>query len=322
MKLRKLAACAAAVWMLASNTAAAAENKQSYIKWVDFTVTAQALQDAMQADIDSHAAKQPIGWIDLLAVLAVRYGGEFKRYRKADLNAVLQAIEDGKTPAEIANNDKLLNYYRSAYKAVLGGMLGEYREMKSDGAVSEGYGLTAYSPIAKGYGYAHYDDFGAARSYGYKRHHLGHDLMGSVGTPIIAVEAGYVEACGWNQYGGWRLGIRSFDGKRYYYYAHLRRNHPYCDMYEGKIVNAGEVIGYLGMTGYSAKENTNNIDVPHLHFGVQLIFDPSQKDGTNQIWIDLYELTQFLAANRSAVVREESGEYRAQSVRIPKSAPD
>ena len=52
-------------------------------------------------------------------------------------------------------------------------------------------------------------------------------MMGQVGTPVIAVESGYVEAMGWNQYGGWRLGIRSFDHKRYYYYAHLRKNYPY-----------------------------------------------------------------------------------------------
>ena len=47
--------------------------------------------------------------------------------------------------------------------------------------------------------------------------------MGSIGTPIVAIESGYVEACGWNMYGGWRIGTRSFDGKRYYYYAHLRK---------------------------------------------------------------------------------------------------
>ena len=38
-------------------------------------------------------------------------------------------------------------------------------------------------------------------------------MMGQVGTPVIAVESGYVEALGWNQYGGWRIGIRSFDKK-------------------------------------------------------------------------------------------------------------
>ena len=61
------------------------------------------------------------------------------------------------------------------------------------------------------------------------------------------------------------------------------------------MVQAGDVIGYLGRTGYSRTENTNNIDEPHLHFGIQLIFDESQKDGNNEIWIDCYEITRFLA---------------------------
>ena len=125
---------------------------------------------------------------------------------------------------------------------------------------------------------------------------------GSIGTPIVAVESGYIEALGWNQYGGWRVGIRSFDGKRYYYYAHLRKDHPYAkDLCEGQIVTAGDVIGYLGMTGYSSHENVNNINIPHLHFGVQLIFNEVQKDGNNQIWIDVYEIIEYLKRNSSQV---------------------
>ena len=135
----------------------------------------------------------------------------------------------------------------------------------------------------------------------------------AVPAAATAVEGGVVEALGWNRYGGWRVGIRSFDGKRYYYYAHLRKDHPYNDIYEGKIVSGGEVIGYLGMTGYSRKENVNNINVPHLHYGLQLIFDVSQKDGVNQIWIDLYELTKFLEDYRSLVKKGENGEYMAES---------
>lgn len=127
-------------------------------------------------------------------------------------------------------------------------------------------------------------------------------FFGSIGTPIIAVESGYVEALGWNQYGGWRIGIRSFDKKRYYYYAHLRKDHPYAkDLSEGQIVSAGDVIGYLGMTGYSPKENVNNINIPHLHFGIQLIFNEVQKDGNNQIWIDVYDIVEFLRKYSSSV---------------------
>ena len=74
-------------------------------------------------------------------------------------------------------------------------------------------------------------------------------------------------------------------------------------MYEGKVIRAGDVIGYLGMTGYSSEENVNNIEVPHLHFGMQLIFDESQKEGNNEIWIDVYHVIEFLKKNRSEVVK-------------------
>ena len=84
---------------------------------------------------------------------------------------------------------------------------------------------------------------------------------------------------------------------------------------------AGEVIGYLGMTGYSTKENTNNIDVPHLHYGLQLIFDKSQKDGTNQIWLDMYELTKLLYRSR-AVVISDGKEKRSLTVTYPDSMWD
>jgi len=196
----------------------------------------------------------------------------------------------------------LYSYYINSYTAILGGFIGEYQIRNDDGKYEKKYGVKVYSPIAKGFSFSHSNDFGVARSYGYERKHLGNDLMGSIGTPIIAVETGYVEALGWNQYGGWRIGIRSFDGKRYYYYAHLRKDHPYAEnLVEGSVVMAGDVIGYLGMTGYSSKENVNNIKVPHLHFGLQLIFNEVQKEGNNQIWIDVFNIVNFLKRNTSAV---------------------
>ncbi|MDE7186374.1 MAG: M23 family metallopeptidase, partial [Lachnospiraceae bacterium] len=120
-----------------------------------------------------------------------------------------------------------------------------------------------------------------------------------------------VEALAWNQYGGSLIVIRSFDGKRYYYYAHLRQNYPYAEwLEEGSVVTAGDVIGYMGHTGYSVKENVNNIETVHLHWGLQLIFDESQKEGNNEIWIDCYELTKFLYRNRSEVSKiEDSKEW-------------
>ena len=342
---------------------AAAEDgaKKTFIKWVDFTVTSEAMDKALDLDIATFRSDPHLNWIELLAYLGARYGGDFSRYKAADLDKLAQSLNEGSTMGELTKDMKYYDYYLEAYTAVLGGMVGTYQEevpagqmpSQADSAVgpfpsqagnsvgqlpaapsqpavdnedpkaggppkagepkaeelhAEGqettwvtkYGLKAFSPIAKGFPYSEFDDFGTARSYGFKRQHLGHDMMGQVGTPIIAVESGTVEALGWNQYGGWRIGIRSFDKKRYYYYAHLRKGYPYqSDLKEGGTVQAGDVIGYMGRTGYSRTEDTNNIDESHLHFGLQLIFDESQKDGNNEIWISCYELVRFRHQHQS-----------------------
>lgn len=300
------------------------ETDSDSIKWVDFSVSRSALSDALALAENTHGKPEEVSFSDVLAYASAKCYGEYKKYKKS----ILTPLAEGKVDLdEYEKESSLFKYYRNAYKAAVGGLVGPYTAVTtaSDGSITETekFGLRAFSPIASGYYYRDYDDFGSSRSYGYKRRHLGHDMLGSIGTPIIAVESGYVEACGWNQYGGWRIGIRSFDGTRYYYYAHLRKDHPYCDMYEGKIVNAGEVIGYLGMTGYSAKENVNNIDIPHLHFGLELIFKPEQKDGYNQIWIDVYALTQFLAKNRSTVIHNKKiNEFCANTVYVYPETPD
>ncbi len=277
---------------------------QDYIKWIDFDIPEPVLTRALKLDVESVNSDCHVGWVELLSLWAARNGGSFEDCRPDDLQKLYDARVSGKTAEKLASNTKLYSYYTEAYGAVLGGMVGYYTEVRTDEngklTTTECYGLRAFSPLAAGYHYTDYDDFGAARSYGYRRNHLGHDLLGSIGTPVVAVESGYIEHLGWNQYGGWRVGIRSLDGKRYYYYAHLRKNTPYADgLEEGQYVCAGEVIGYLGMTGYSVKENVNGINTPHLHFGLQIIFDQSQIDGWNQIWIDLYDLTHFLAQNRA-----------------------
>lgn len=283
------------------------EQSKDYIKWVEFNVTCEAMDRAYQYDIDTYTKEIHLDWVDLLAYLGAKYGGDFDKYKQKDLDKIAAELLDGKTTIEKLKGEmKYFSYYQEAYSAVLGGMVGEYEMECEDAKWKRVYGLKAYHPIARDFPYSDYDDFGASRSYGYKRQHLGHDMMGQVGTPIIAVESGYVAELGWNQYGGWRVGINSFDGKRYYYYAHLRKDRPYAEGLEkGDIVQAGDVIGYLGRTGYSAEENVNNIDEYHLHFGLQLIFDESQREGTNQIWVSGYELTKFLYKHRCQVQRND-----------------
>ena len=289
---------------------------ESYIKWVDFSPTYSALADTMELDISTYKTQRHLSWIDTLSYLACKNGGNFSGYKRSQLDKLVEALGDDMTPDDLMRENKYYNYYKEAYGAVLSGMLGEYTKAAPDGnggiKAVEGYGLRAYSPIAEGFWFSHYDDFGDSRSFGYKRRHLGNDLMGSIGTPIAAVEGGTVEAIGWNRYGGWRIAVRSFDGKRSYYYAHLRRNRPYKEGLEiGSKVRAGEIIGYLGMTGYSSEENVNGMNVPHLHLGMQLIFNEVQKEGNNQIWIDMYSIVELLNKNKATVVKdEESGEYK------------
>jgi hypothetical protein len=46
---------------------------------------------------------------------------------------------------------------------------------------------------------------------------------------------------------------------------------------------------------------------PHLHYGLQLIFDESQIDCNSEIWIDNHEILKFLGRSRMPVVKTENG---------------
>ena len=282
--------------------------KADTIKWVDFDVSYESMKYALDQDIATFDQEKHISWIDSLALAACRTGG------KCGLASVKQAVADlkkDKSPEELLGDlYKYYAYYHRSFSAALGGLVGSYA-IEKDGQWVPTYGLKAFSPIAEGYGYSHCDDFGVARSFGFQRKHLGNDLMGGLGTPIVAVEGGVVEAMGWNRYGGWRVGIRSFDSKRYYYYAHLQKDKPFAPGLEvGDIVQAGDLIGFMGRTGYSDKENVNNIETVHLHFGLELVFDESQKECNSEIWIDVYDIVRLLSTHRSSLQKTADGWQR------------
>ena len=275
------------------------------IKWVDYNVPYESMKYALDQDIQTFEQEKHIPWIDALALAACRTGGQ------CGLSSVKQAVADLKKDQSaeelLGNLYKYYDYYHQAYTAALGGLVGSYA-IEKDGEWVSTYGLKAFSPVAAGYGYSHCDDFGVSRSFGFQRKHLGNDLMGGLGTPIVAVESGVVEAMGWNRYGGWRVGIRSCDSKRYYYYAHLQKDKPFAPgLEEGDLVQAGDLIGFMGRTGYSDKENVNNIETVHLHFGMELVFDESQKECNSEIWIDVYDIVRLLSSHRSSVRKTAEG---------------
>lgn len=109
------------------------------------------------------------------------------------------------------------------------------------------------------------------RKFGGERFHEGCDIMASQNKrghyPIISISDGHVEKMGWLKLGGYRIGIRSPNGV-YFYYAHLSDYAP--DIEIGEEVKAGELLGFMGDTGYSETEGTTGNFPVHLHLGIYI----------------------------------------------------
>lgn len=97
-----------------------------------------------------------------------------------------------------------------------------------------------------------------------QRTHEGVDILAAEGTPVYSALAGKVVRIGWNEYGGWRLTIR-VDSDTDFYYAHL--SGYAAGITAGSTVKQGQLIGYVGSTGYGP-EGTSGRFAPHLHFGI------------------------------------------------------
>lgn len=128
-----------------------------------------------------------------------------------------------------------------------------------------------------------------SRTYGGDRHHEGCDIMGTAMPrgfyPVVSISDGVVEKIGWLEQGGWRIGIRTPSGI-YLYYAHL---YDYSQEFkEGDSVKAGQLLGFMGDSGYSAVEGTvGNFEV-HLHLGIYLKTDHYEELSVNPYWILRY----------------------------------
>ena len=114
------------------------------------------------------------------------------------------------------------------------------------------------------------DTYGEARAYGGQRVHEGCDLFGEKTEPgyypILSMTDGIVENVGWLPLGGYRIGIRAPQGG-YFYYAHLSGYEK--EFQEGETVKAGDILGYMGNTGYG-KEGTTGMFPVHLHLGIYI----------------------------------------------------
>lgn len=105
------------------------------------------------------------------------------------------------------------------------------------------------------------------RTYRETNHHEGTDIMASKNQrglyPVVSISDGTVTSLGWLELGGWRVGITSPQGV-YYYYAHLQ---SYSDIQKGDHVKAGQLLGFMGDSGYG-DEGTYGKFAVHLHLGI------------------------------------------------------
>lgn len=145
--------------------------------------------------------------------------------------------------------------------------------------------------------YTYVDTFLAPRTYGGDRPHLGTDIMDANNVSghfhIVSMTDGIVENLGWLELGGYRVGIRSSSGA-YFYYAHLD---SYAEgLKEGDSVKAGDLLGYMGSTGYGEEGTNDQFDV-HLHLGICLNVN------AEEVWINPYVVLQMVDQN---VILEEN----------------
>jgi murein DD-endopeptidase MepM/ murein hydrolase activator NlpD len=125
------------------------------------------------------------------------------------------------------------------------------RQMAATPAVIAGFVFPVAGPTS------FISSFGFCRD-GCSRSHQGNDLFARAGTPVVAVEDGWVEKVGTNRLGGLTVWTRGRSGYRYYY-AHLR---DWAPLVPGQEIAAGTVIGTVGNTGNAATTPS------HLHFEI------------------------------------------------------
>ena len=94
------------------------------------------------------------------------------------------------------------------------------------------------------------DSWGAPRS---GHTHQGVDMMGSYGTPLVAIVSGTITYAAYDGSGGNMIFLSGDDGNAYWY-MHNQQNYV-----SGGHVTAGQTIASLGDTGNAA-------GTPHLHF--------------------------------------------------------
>ncbi len=253
---KKLYACAAGIvasWTIAASYASAAAYtvKPGDSLWSIATANNTTVQQLMAAN------QLKSSWI---------YPGQ-----------VLQ-IPDAYSTVYIAKDDDTMWKISQKFGVPLQALINANPQIKNPNNIWGGLTITipakpaAYLygrfPLNKGTYQPFTDNYGDERTWSpdgqTSRGHTGVDIFADKGTPVYSVLDGKVVNFGWNEYGGWRITIQ-VDSSTAFYYAHMSKYAP--GMKLGAQVKKGQLIGYVGNTGYGPV-GTEGKFLPHLHFGI------------------------------------------------------
>ena len=135
-------------------------------------------------------------------------------------------------------------------KAVLGDLLAQLHERNAKLDATPDIWPTAGGEITSRFGGRANPFSGTGYDY-----HPGIDIGNDYGAPVYAGATGYVEYAGW--YSGYGRYVKISHGYGYETaYGHMSS----IEVSSGQYVEKGDVIGYVGSSGYSTG--------PHLHYEV------------------------------------------------------
>lgn len=154
-----------------------------------------------------------------------------------------------------------------------------------------------FFPIPKNRDYTYENTWKQQRTFNGDRPHYGIDIMDTKNSsgkiPIVSMTDGTIENIGWNEAGGYRVGVRSPSGA-YFYYAHLHELPTHIK--KGDKIQAGDYIGLMGSTGYGPEGTKDQFPV-HLHVGIATI----KSEEETEFWINPYPILQYIEDRKTTV---------------------
>jgi len=206
-----------------------------------------ARADGLQA-INPFAGKENFGASTrYLRRIFAKFGHPFPRTPAADNDGPHESVMPVKEPQALVQ-DRREDFLKFAKEKYAGGA-----QLKEGLAILlDGNPISYCFPVASPFSFR--DSWGDYRSMG--RHHRAVDIFAREGTAVYAITAGVIQTLATFSEAGLTLLMWGQDG-RGYGYMHLQAYAP--GMVQGKAVQAGELLGYVGRTGL---QNS----AAHLHF--------------------------------------------------------